>query len=203
VAASNIDDMESPAPETALRPSRPAPADDRELVARFQAGYVAAFDRLVAVHQARVARLAQRLLGRDDAIDDVVQEVFLAVLKNLAHFRDEAQFSTWLTTITLNKCRSHQRWQWRRWRLFAQRADVDVACTTLPEALPPAGEHVTRAVVQLPAKYREPIVLRYFEDYSIAEIAGVLGISAGAVEVRLTRARRRLKRLLEPMMRNL
>ena len=203
VAASNRGDMESSAPVTAPWPSRPTAADDREWVARFQAGDAAAFDRLVEAHQANVVRLAHRLLGRSDEIDDVVQEVFLCVLKNLKGFRGAAKFSTWLTTITLNQCRSHHRWRLRRWRLLTRHAAaVPAAAATEPTTTAePAGEAVAHAVAQLPAKYREPLVLRYFEDYSIAEISAVLGISPGAVEVRLTRARQRLKQLLEPAMR--
>jgi RNA polymerase sigma factor (sigma-70 family) len=176
--------------------------EDNELVARFQAGDGTAFDRLVLGHQGRVVRLAYRLLGRPHEVDDVVQEVFLSVLENVKRFRGECRFSTWLTRIVVNKCRSHQRWRLRRLRLWL------AACRRLgrlrlsseegPFSDPssPANDAVCHAVNLLPAKYREAVVLRYFEDLSIAEIGQALGISAGAVDVRLTRARQKLKRML-------
>jgi RNA polymerase sigma-70 factor (ECF subfamily) len=182
---------------------------DGELVTRFRAGEGAAFDRLVLAHQGRVVRLTYRLLGRPQEVDDVVQEVFLSVLENLRRFRGECRFSTWLTRIVVNKCRSHQRWRLRRWRLWLAacrfaasderwRSATDDstggrACNSSSDAT----KEVARAVDQLPAKYREPVVLHYFEDLSIAEIAQALELSANAVEVRLTRARQKLKRMLE------
>ncbi len=68
-----------------------------------------ALEDLVAEHQQRVAGLACRLLGRRDDVADVVQEVFLAAFRNLRRFRGESSVATWLTTITVNKCRSHIR----------------------------------------------------------------------------------------------
>ena len=67
-----------------------------------------------------VAAVALRLLGRDDEVDDVVQEVFLAALKNARRFRGDADLGSWLTTITLNKCRGHRRGLFTRLRLVAR-----------------------------------------------------------------------------------
>ena len=174
--------------------------EDGNLVARFRAGESAAFDELVLAHQDRVVRLACRLLGRRQEAEDVVQEVFLSVLVHLKRFRGECRFSTWLTRIVVNKCRSHRRWRLRRWRLlFRGVRDEELPaagadCGDGPTAQ--GGEDVSRAVDRLPARYREPVVLRYFEDLSIAEIGETLGLSPNAVEVRLTRAREKLRRML-------
>src|SRR5687767_15254679 len=70
------------------------------------------FEQVVEQHQANVARLARRLLGWTGAnndVDDVVQDVFLAVLKGLPRFRGHSTLSTWITRITINACRSHRR----------------------------------------------------------------------------------------------
>ena len=101
--------MEKTASLTAPGPVRAERHDDRELVARFRAGQRAAFDEIVEAHQQRIVRLGFRLLGSPDEVEDVVQEVFLSVLQNLKRFRGESKLSTWLTTIALNKCRSHHR----------------------------------------------------------------------------------------------
>jgi len=181
-------------------PARERHQEDGDLVARFRAGDGAAFDQLVLAHQERVVRLVYRLLGRPEEVDDVVQEVFLSVLVNLKRFRGECRFSTWLTRIVLNKCRSHGRWRLRRLRLLLWGARNKALPAAEPESegdpSAPAAEDVRRTVEQLSAKYREPVVLRYFEDLSIPEIGEALGISANAVEVRLTRARQKLKRML-------
>ncbi len=190
--------MEKTASLTASGPIRAERHDDGDLAARFQAGDSAAFDQIVAAHQQRIARLVFRLLGKPDEVQDVVQEVFLAVFENLERFRGESKLSTWLTTIALNKCRSH-----RRRSLLRPRSLFRIAKTpTVPsEQDRPAEsaeihEELRRAVRRLSARYREPIVLRYFEELPVPEIGKVLGISVNTVEVRLTRARQKLREML-------
>jgi RNA polymerase sigma factor (sigma-70 family) len=171
---------------------------DRELVERFQAGDDSAFDEIVAAHQERLARLAHRLLGWSADGDDVLQEVFVAALGHLHKFRRESRLSTWLTAIAIQKCRAHQRRQllrWRHWRRLAERRTVEINNPSQTESLD--DQHAVQSAVRaLPRNLREPLVLRYFEELAVPEIAASLGLSVGAVEVRLTRARQRLKETL-------
>src|SRR5258706_13850898 len=97
----SVDD--GPAPAGARRDAADSLAD------RFACGDPAAFDEVVHRDQETVARLAHRLLGWSPEVEDVVQEVFLAALKNATRFRRGSSLTTWLTTITLNKCRSQRR----------------------------------------------------------------------------------------------
>lgn len=148
-------------------------------------------------------RLAHRLLGWQDGAEDVVQEAFLAALKSLPAFNGQSTLGTWLTAITVNKCRHHQR-KGLLWRKF-----LDLA-----RARPPAGDapgpdrrgdrretamQVRRAVRLLPAKHREVIVLRYLEEMDVGEICEVLHLTRGAVDVRLHRARSKLKDALNEL----
>lgn len=170
------------------------------LLERFVRADPAEFDHLVALHQDRVTRLAYRLLGWSNDVDDVVQDVFLAALNGFGAFRGEADVATWLTTITVNKCRTHQRRLWLRARWFA---GVLRGSETVPAASQAtdfdACVRVRQAVQALPARYREVVVLRYLEEMPAARIAEVLGISLNGVEVRLHRARARLKVALAPL----
>lgn len=159
-----------------------------------------AFDELVAVHFHDVNRLVNRLLGWSDGADDIVQEVFLSVLKNIGKFRGDSSISTWLTRITVNKCRSHRRRLRVRLRLLAgaaervRRTHQEKTDTALTD-----GERfsrVRRAVQALPVRYREVVVLRYLEETPTDEVAEVLGVSRSAVDVRLHRAREKLKDML-------
>ncbi len=190
--------MERTASLTAPRPIRAERHDDRELVAHFRAGQTAAFDEIVEAHQQRIVRLVFRLLGSPDEVQDVVQEVFLSVLENLKRFRGESKLSTWLTTIAVNKCRSHQRRRLLRLRTFFYLAKTLTVTSEQGGATESAEIHdeLRRAVRRLSARYREPVVLRYFEEMSVHEIGQVLGISANNVEVRLTRARYKLRKTL-------
>lgn len=190
---------------TAAHTARPAgkplgDAVDRQRVARFRSGDESAFDELVQAHQQRVARLVHRLLGCMNDVDDVVQEVFVAVLTHLPRFRGEAKFSTWLTAIAVNLCRSRRRrWGvWRRhWqRLTERQQQFDDEESQTKRVEPDAHQAVRAAVRRLAAKYREPVVLYYFEQMSTAEAAEALGLKVGTLEVRLSRARKKLKEIL-------
>ena len=155
------------------------------------------FDRLVERHQARIARLAHRLLGWPNDVDDVVQEVFLAAWKGLPRFRGQAGAGTWLTRIAINKCRSLRRREMLRLRWLRRRQPDSAARAPAADQAAMDSERlaeIRQGVRRLPARYRELIVLRCLEDMPVDQIAEVLGLSRGNVEVRLHRARERLKK---------
>lgn len=111
---SNLTTMtERPAIPASIAP-RADDAGDRSALERAAQGDSAAFEDIVRTHQEPLSRLAYRLLGWSPEADDVVQEVFLAALKNLGKFRGQCTLTTWLTSITINKCRSQLRKQWVR-----------------------------------------------------------------------------------------
>ncbi|HOW72666.1 MAG TPA: sigma-70 family RNA polymerase sigma factor [Phycisphaerae bacterium] len=187
------------------RTTSPAEFDEERLVEGFVAGDRSAFDRLVDRYQPRVAGMVYRLLGWPEDIDDVVQDVFVAVLKGLPSFRREARFSSWLTRIVVNTCRSQGRRRRLvlRWfpRLQAKETVLDgLSHRAVAEQLPLADREVLdriRTVVrQMPEIYREVVVLRYLEQMSSGEVAEVLAVSINTVEARLHRARKRLRELL-------
>ncbi len=167
-------------------------------------------ESMVFAHQQQVARIARRLLGTsagvsDAGVEDVVQEVFLAALVNIGRFRGDSSLSTWLTAVTVNKCRSQIRRRAIRRRLFPWTAreplEAQADRSAGGEETQEVNEEVRRAVYRLPQKYREPVVLRYFESMSIEEIAQALGLAANTVEVRLSRARKKLKESLSGRLR--
>jgi RNA polymerase sigma factor (sigma-70 family) len=157
-----------------------------------------AFDTLVCIHAPRVRRLARRLLGWNGDVEDVVQEVFLTALKRMGSFRGDSSVATWLTAVTINQCRTHQRrallrLDWlRRWKPSEPHPDNP--------GRDEVGQRVRQAVAKLPQRDREVIVLFYLEELPVADIAELLRISNNAVDVRLHRARARLKPLLGDLM---
>jgi len=173
------------------------------LVERFRQGDDSAFDRIVERHAAEVAALANRLLGWPQDVDDVVQEVFLAALAGLKTFRGDCRLRSWLFTITLNKCRHHRR---RLSRRPSHRIDETAATLCLNENAEMKAidaesfARVRRTVQALPPKYREVVVLRYLQGLETAEICRMLGVTTNTLNVRLTRARRKLKDDLDGLM---
>lgn len=118
--------------------------------------------------------------------EDVVQDVFVKYLKYPKDFLDEDHLRAWLMKVTVNTCRDLFRSPWRH------------RCCSLEEAMETAElmeeeSALLSAVLSLSAKYRGVIHLYYYEDYSVAEIAEIMGISESAVRMRLLRARQKLK----------
>jgi RNA polymerase sigma-70 factor (ECF subfamily) len=181
--------------------------DERTLVAQAAAGSHAAFDELVTVHQDRIARLVRRLLGWPSEVDDVVQDVFVDALRNLHRFDGRSSVLSWLTRLTINRCRTHQRKQWLRLGFLRRRRDelcsTGSAGATEPSVASSTAEtihQVHSAIRQLPQRDREVIVLRYLEELPIEEIAKTLSVSRSTADVRLTRARQRLEKILKPLL---
>ncbi|MHC4620432.1 MAG: RNA polymerase sigma factor [Planctomycetota bacterium] len=170
------------------------------LVKKFIQGDDSAFERIVQEHSPDVAALANRLLGWPGDVEDILQNIFLAAFLGLKKFRGQCSLKTWLFTITINECRNYRYRQMLRLRPFS-RAGERASHSSAPAADGTAAkretfEQVRRAVKALPAKYREPVVLKYLQQLASDEITQILGISEGTLHVRLSRARKKLKETL-------
>lgn len=186
----------------------PEPATDEALASRAALGDNLAFDEIAVRYQDRVYRLACRLVGPDDA-PDVVQEGFLSVYRNLASFRHESRFGTWLYRIVTNAALMHRRARARRpvesLEAFLPEFDATGSHRRPPAELQVAAradelldrrflaERATAALDRLPDLYRSAFVLRDLEELSTAEVAHVLGIEAATVRQRVHRARLMLR----------
>lgn len=174
--------------------------DDDRFVARLRAADSTAFAELIARHGERIAALVRRLLDWRGDIEDVLQDVFVSVWTNLPRFRGGSRVSTWLFRIAINECRRHRRHR-VRWLRFWQRQRQSLPGVHGHPATPAVTQHETcervrAAVRRLPQRYREVVVLRHLEGLPIADIAQILNLEPNGVEVRLTRARARLKESL-------
>ncbi len=176
--------------------------EDELLVEKFSRGDESAFDRIVERYSTDVGILANRLLGWPGEVEDVCQEVFLAAYLGLKKFRCDYSLKSWLFTITINKCRSHRRRRLLRLRTSSRAAVKDKVSKRSAGDNPvdtEAFSRVRNAVAALPAKYREPVVLKYLEELDTDEIARVLDMSQNALHVRLSRARERLRHELKKL----
>ena len=174
------------------------------LVQQFNRGDESAFETIVEQYSAEIALLANRLLGWPGDVEDVTQDTFLAAFLGLKKFRCQCSLKTWLFTITINKCRTYRYKRMLRLRSFSQAAKR--ASPTAHRAADAASmdadtfENVRRTVRALPPKYREPVVLNYLEALPTDQVAQILGISKNTLQVRLNRARKRLKDSLADLM---
>jgi RNA polymerase sigma-70 factor (ECF subfamily) len=171
--------------------------DDDELVARARRGDRDAYGELVWRHQDNVYSLAMRLVGPDLAAD-VAQEALIRAWRALPRFRGEASFATWLHRITVNAA-----WTQRKRAARHQGAPLEDRFEDEGPGPEVAGEmadlrsRLRAAIGRLSPGQRTVLVLRDVEGWSHAEVAGELGITQPTAKVRLHRARKRLRVLLE------
>jgi RNA polymerase sigma factor (sigma-70 family) len=178
--------------------------DDAELVAEAREGDLASLSVLWARHRPRVLATARRILGRDDAADEVAQETALVALSQLHRLREPQFVAAWLAGIARNLCRQRLRdarrpeWSWEAvqgGRLPDRWPDPDPS----PEELAVRAEaaaSVRHAIGGLPDAQRDAVELFYLRDHTYAEVARALGIDVNAVKARLHRARRALRPLV-------
>jgi len=195
-----------------LSSTRPSQSNDVDLVARAQAGDLAAFEALTNLHEQRVYSLAFRILGNQHDAEDVTQQTFLSVLENLSKFRQEASFTTWLLRIA-----SHAALKVVRKRKGLP--TVSLEAETEPQEgydTVPHPEYIAdwrespdelvhrhelkelldEALGQLDEKHRLVFLLRDVEGLSVRETAEALGLSEANTKVRLLRARLQLRESL-------
>ena len=177
--------------------------DEHELLARAREGDREAFSVLARRHQHQVFTLAMRLAGDHDLAADISQEALLRAWRGIGSFRGDARFSSWIYRITVNVA-----WTQLSRRKRTQESPLEVVENVAaplssfenPElALESANlrGRLRRALLRLPQRSRVVVVLCDVYDWSHAQIAESLGISVSASKVRLHRARKRLRTILE------
>ena len=169
-------------------------AEDEADVERSLNGDVSAFERMVRRWQAPLINLAYRFCRDRGRAEDMAQEAFLRAFRSLSKWRKEAAFSTWLFALATNLYRSELK------RLPAMTISLD----SIAEPADHRGwaeelesmersEALTNALLTLPLKYREALILFYFHDMNVSTAASSLGLPDGTVKARLFRGREMLK----------
>ena len=170
---------------------------DDAIIHQVLSGDVEAFPRLVDVHYDRCARIAYRILGNREDAEEAVQDAFLRAYRALGSYENRERFSSWLSRILVNQCRTMYARAHRQELVFS---DIDPAMTQSfagEEAVDAAWPDLEHALSQLPMDQREAIVLRYADDLSYEEMARVTGAGQSALKMRVQRAFARLRVLLQ------
>lgn len=170
-----------------------------ELVSAARRGEPGAFEEVVRSTHRQAYTLALRLVGDRQEAEDVTQDAFLRAYRGLAGFRGEARFETWLYRIVANTAMSHLRRRGRFGTLLAEQDEdpAEPAAEVLIEDRAVDRDALTRALDALPPGMRSVVVLKDVYGLSCLEVGEAMGISEGAVKVRLHRARRRMKATLD------
>lgn len=159
---------------------------------------MAEIERLVLSYGDDVLRLATVILGAKELAEDVYQETFLRVCKAWTNFRGDSSEKTWITGIAVNVCRDFMRSAWKR-RVTVSDEIVELVPDTYSiNEMDRRAEKddMMKVLAGLSADHREAIVLYYYHDLDIRQIALALGIPEGTVKSRLHKARTKLAALL-------
>ena len=179
-----------------------ATTDDEALFAALRAGVGDALSAVVRRHGRWVRSIVCAVLGRTDAVDDVVQQVWTSVWQQAGTLRDPARWRAWLARLARNAAVDAGRANMRNRRVVRPGNDVlevlRVAGPSPAEAaiLSEQQRLVLEAIRGLPRRYREPFVLRHVENWSYRRIGAHLSLPVNTVETRLVRARRLLREAL-------
>ncbi len=173
---------------------------DAVIASRAQAGDIAALSLLLKRHAALAERVARRVLGKSDVVDDVLQDAALAAFLNIRSLLSPERFSGWYCGIVMNHCRMHLRRKAR----FRETRSLNGSEFALAQSTDALAEEramlseVMAALEALPDSQRQAALLVYFDGLTQKEAAGMLDVSVGAVKARLHRARQAIRSKVAP-----
>ncbi|MGC4377446.1 sigma-70 family RNA polymerase sigma factor [Fictibacillus sp. Mic-4] len=157
--------------------------------------------QLMDMYEQSVIRLAYTYVRDRRAAEDIAQEVFVRCYMHIDGFRHEASLKTWVFTITANLCKDYLRSGWKKYinvvDLMVKLKKSDPSTPELKVVQKSEQEELINGVFTLPIKYREVIILHYYQDLSIKEMAEVLQKKEATIRTRLQRAREMLKGKLQ------
>lgn len=179
--------------------------NEEQLVKLAQSGDFEAFAELINAQKTKLYNLALKMTGNRQDAEDIIQETLLKAVDNIDQFRGEAAFGTWLYSIALNQARSHLARE-KRAELLPIESYLPGGGTNQPHESESVNlfdwkdplkmlendelhSIIDQALASLPIKYREAFVLRYYDEYSIKEIAALIKESEASTKSRVLRAR--------------
>lgn len=176
-----------------------AASEDAVLAARCRAGDLGGYERLYALHGARMKNVARNLLGNVIDAEDAVQETFLKVQRSISTFRGQSSFVTWTYRILINTCYDARRSRVRKKEVASEEnEDSPRPEPRAPGAHPSLRMALERALSTLTKHQRDVFLLYEVEGFHHAEIAGILEITETASKNTLFQAKRNLRQVLEP-----
>ncbi|MEK3885323.1 RNA polymerase sigma factor SigW [Paenibacillus sp. PL2-23] len=167
-----------------------------------------AFAELVDLYQDKLYHMAYRMLSNRQEAEDVVQDTFLRVYKNLDRFDETLKFSTWIYRIATNLCIDRLRKRKPTYSLDAESQEYEgldgysmiPSDNKTPETeliLSDTQRIIHQAMESLPPKYKTVMMLRYIQDLSLQEVGDILGMPVTTIKTRVHRGREFLRKKLE------
>ncbi len=183
---------------------------EKELVQKAQAGDFTAFNQLIEQYRQKIYRLALKMAKNEQDAEDIFQDTFLKAIDKIGQFRAESSFGTWLYAIAVNVARARYGRSFEKDLLPLEEylpvkpGESEARPGTLydwddPLSKMTAGEvqqKLSKAITELPLKYRVAFLLRYIEEMSVQEVAQAMNLTVAAAKSRILRARLALRQSL-------
>jgi RNA polymerase sigma factor (sigma-70 family) len=179
--------------------------EDVELIAQVKSGNTNAFRFLVDKFKNLVWHLVLRMINQQEDAEDICQEVFMRVFRDIGKFRGESKLSTWIGTITYNTCIDHLRKKGREktyatddlGTILAGKISPDSASSRVDKAY--LKNIVHKIIEAMPVHYRTVITLYHLEEMSYREIEEITGMPEGTIKSYLSRSRQILREKIMQM----
>jgi len=183
--------------------------EERALIKEAQRGNILAFERLVKRYDKQVMQVAYNMLNHVQDAEDVYQEIFVRVFKNLSRFQFRSEFSTWLYRVVVNTCINHQKTRRKRrhyslnntheesrdnWNATLKGSEISPEESVLNREL---SQEIKAAVEQLSEKQKAVFILRHYHGRKLKDIAVILNCTEGTVKNYLFRATQKMQRFLQ------
>ena len=184
-------------------------SEEIAIIKEAQRGSVLAFESLVRKYDRQVLQLACKMVKSPQDAEDIYQEVFIRIYRNLGRFQFRSEFSTWLYRVVINYCINYQR-KFKRVRFYSLDQSIDTGPARWsgdmaidqkdPEESVVNKElssEIQAALERLPARQKMVFVLRHFQGHKLKEIAAMMECTEGTVKNYLFRATRKMRSLLK------
>ena len=184
-----------------------SPIDEQRLIAKLKRRDCRAFEQLVFRYQGQVFNFIYRMIGSREEAQDLAQEVFVSIFKNIDGFRGDSSLATWIYRITANHCKNRRKYLGRRRverPLNPDNENAEMASEHIPVAMGVSRPDqlvegyqtetlIQRAIAELDEEQRTILVLRDIQSVSYEDISEITELPLGTVKSRLHRARMTLK----------
>ena len=180
---------------------------EKELLLKAKEGDDSAFEEIIKLYQQKVCNTIFYMIKNENIVEDLAQEVFIKVYKNLSKFNEESSLYTWIYRITMNTCldqvKKEKRFTYISTTVETEDGEIEAQFEDEKQRVDEILESKIRkevllkAIKSLPAEQRALIVLRDIRQFKYMEIAEMLKLNLGTVKSKISRARQNLKESLE------
>lgn len=181
--------------------------DEKELIRQAKNGDLKAYEDIIGLYEKRVFSTIYYMAKNDNDVEDIAQEVFIKIYKNLNNFKEESSLYTWIYRITVNVCIDELK---KRKKVVYIDEKIDTKDGEVELQLPDDSKSPTdiaednelkyrleKCIKKLPESQRMMIILRDIKGFTYMEIAEIMKMNLGTVKSKINRARAALKELLE------